>query len=97
MFKEKHISKKPKGRNIISPLNNKYFENYTLTNDYNNTNNNLPFSANKNKNNVTNNKIYNNNKVKLNNLSYQTINYEQGIYHQRTKSNLIQNNYKKYK
>jgi hypothetical protein len=95
MFKEKHISKKPKGRNIISPLNNKYFENYTLTNDYNNTNNNLPFSANKNKNNVTNNKIFNNNKAKLNNLSYQTINCEQGIYHQRTKSNLIQNNYKK--
>ena len=95
MFKEKHVSKKPKGRNIVSPLNNKYFENYTLTNEYTSTNNNLPFSANKNKNNATNNKIFNNNKVKLNNLSYQTINYEQGIYHQRTKSNLIQNNYKK--
>ena len=45
MSKEKHISKKPKGRNIVSPLNNKYFENYTLTNDYISTNNNLPFSA----------------------------------------------------
>ena len=94
MFKEKHIGKKTKGRNIISPLNNKYFENYTLTNDYTNTNN-LPFSANKNKNNMANNKIFNNNKAKLNNLSYQTINCEQGIYHQRTKSNLVQNNYRK--
>ena len=94
IFKEKHINKKVKGRNILSPLNNKYFENYTLTNEYTNITNNIPFSANKNKNSINNNKIFNKNAI-FNNLSYQTINYEQGIGHQRTKSNLVQNNVKK--
>ena len=92
IFKEKNVNKKAKGRNIISPLNNKYFENYTLDSDYTNTNN-LPFSENKNKNTLNNNKIFSNRAI-LNNLSYQTINYEQGAYHQRTKSNFIQNNFK---
>jgi len=93
IFREKHINKKTKGRNILSPLNNKYFENYTMTNEYTSINN-VPFSANKNKNSLTNNKIFNNNAI-FNNLSYQTINYEQGMCHQRTKSNLVQNNIKK--
>ena len=92
IFKEKHINKKVKGRNIVSPPNNKYIESYT--NDNTSINNNLPFSANKNKNPLNNGKIFSD-KVMLNNLSYQTINYEQGVYHQRTKSNLVQNNFKK--
>ena len=80
-----HINKKPKGRNIISPLNNKYIENYTMTNEYMHMNN-LPFSENKN--NI-------NNKMLFNNINYQTINNEQELGHQRTKSNFIQNNIKK--
>ena len=94
IFREKHINKKTKGRNILSPLNNKYIENYTMTNESSSINNNLPFSANKNKNSLTNHKIFNNNVI-FNNLSYQTINWEQAMGHQRTKSNLIQNNFKK--
>ena len=91
IFKEKQANKKIKGRNIISPLNNKCIENYTMTNEYIN---NLPFSANKNKNEVKNSKYFNN-KALFNNLTYQTINNEQGLGHQRTKSNLIQGFVKK--
>ena len=94
IFREKHINKKAKGRNILSPLNNKYIENFTMTNESSSINNNLPFSANKNKNSLSNHKIFNNNVI-FNNLSYQTINWEQAMGHQRTKSNLIQNNFKK--
>ena len=91
ILKEKQVNKNAKGRNYLSPPNNKYIESYTK--DYTSANN-LPFSVNKNKNSLNNGKIFSN-KVMLNNLSYQTINYEQGVYHQRTKSNLIQNNFKK--
>ena len=94
IFKEKHINKKVKGRNIISPLNQKYIGNYTLTNEYN-TLNNLPFSANKNKISLNNNKINNNNKVLYNSIAFQTINNDPGMGHQRTKSNLVQNNIKR--
>ena len=90
---EKNNNEKIKGRNIISPLNDKYYENYTLNNNYININN-LPFSANKNKNCINNGKNINNN-ILLNNLSYENINYDKGIYHKRTKSNLLQNNFKK--
>ena len=86
-----HNNKKPKGRNIISPLNNKFTDNYTITNEYTHRNN-LPFSANKNKNNINN---ILNNKISFNNINYQTISNEQEIGHQRTKSNYIQNNIKK--
>ena len=91
IFKDKTLNKKTKGRNIISPLNNKCSENYTMNN--NEYSNNLPFSANKNKNW----RIFNN-QVFYNDLTYQTINTinnEQGIGHQRTKSNLIQGIVKK--
>ena len=95
IFKENNnIKKKPKGRNIISPLNNKYIENYTMSNDYINVNN-LPFSANKNKTNTNNNNKLFNNKAILNNINYQTINNEQEFGHQRTKSNFVTNNIKK--
>ena len=36
-------------------------------------------------------KYINNNKISLSNLSYQTINYEKGLTHQRTKSNNVEN------
>ena len=91
IFKEKHANKKIKGRNIISPLNNKCIEHYTMSNEYIN---NLPFSANKNKNETKNSKYFNN-KALFNNLTSQTINNEQGMGHQRTKSNLIQGIVKK--
>ena len=91
IFKEKEVNKKIKGRNIISPLNNKCIENYTMTNEYIN---NIPFSANKNKNEGKNSKFFNN-KVLFNNLTYQTINNDQGMGHQRTKSNLVQGIVKK--
>ena len=68
-------------------MNNKFTDNYTMTNEYAHINN-LPFSANKNKNNI------NNNKISFNNINYQTISNEQEIGHQRTKSNYIQNNIK---
>ena len=94
IFKEKHLNKKEKGRNIISPLNNKYIGTYTLTNEFTNLNN-LPFSANKNKNLLINNKLFNS-KAIFNSINFQTINInEPEMYHQRTKSNLIQNNIKK--
>ena len=32
----------------------------------------------------------NNNKMSLNNLTYQTINFEKGLTHQRTKSNNVE-------
>jgi len=89
---EKNNIEKIKGRNIISPLNDKHYENYTLNNNYININN-MPFSANKNKNCLNNGKNINNN-ILLNNLSYENINYDKGIYHKRTKSNLLQNNFK---
>ena len=88
---EKNNNEKIKGRNIISPLNDKHYENYILNNNYININN-MPFSANKNENCLNNGKNINN--ILLNNLSYENINYDKGIYHKRTKSNLIQNNFK---
>ena len=93
IFKENHINKKTKGRNIISPLNNKLFENHTMTSEYTNMNN-LPFSANKNKNFSNNNKIFNN-KAFFSGLAFQTISNDQETGHQRTKSNYIQNTTKR--
>ena len=93
IFKENNIYKRTKGRNILSPLNNKQFENCTMTNEYIHINN-LPFSANKNKNSIINTNKIINNKELTNNFVYQTINNDQEIGHQRTKSNFIQNNLK---
>jgi hypothetical protein len=89
---EKNNNEKTKGRNVISPLNDKCYENYILNNNYININN-IPFSANKNKNCINSGKNINNNNL-LNNLSYENINYDKAIYHKRTKSNLLQNNFK---
>ena len=84
---EKNNNEKTKGRNVISPLNDKCYENYILNNNYININN-IPFSANKNKNCINSGKNINNNNL-LNNLSYENINYDKAIYHKRTKSNLL--------
>ena len=91
LLKENNIYKKIKGRNVISPLNNKPNEHFTMTNEYTHINN-LPFSANKNILN-NNNKIISNKEL-INNFAYQTINNDREIAHQRTKSNYMQSNFK---
>ena len=52
---------------------------------------NKKFTYNNNKFQINHIKYINNNKISLSNLSYQTINYEKGLTHQRTKSNNVEN------